>query len=86
MFELHYHPEWDIHFSKLDNSIRILIKKKINQLKLLSGARHLKHGLPYFVVGVNQYRIVFEEFENIRRIMFVGNHKQYEEWIHQIEI
>ena len=81
MFELDYADDWDFYFRKPDKSEREKTWKKIQQLKHLPSTRHLKHGLPYFVVETGQYRICFEEIGNIRRIMFAGNHKQYEKWI-----
>lgn len=80
MFELSFADDWDIYYSKLDNSIKEIIWKKIQQLKILEKPRHLEHGLNYFVVETGQYRICFEEKQNIRIIAFVGNHKQYEKW------
>jgi len=57
--------------------------KKIQQLKTLAKARHLKKGLPYFVVETGQYRICFKEEGNLRTIHFAGNHKQYQKWYKQ---
>lgn len=85
MFEVRFKVGWDENLSTFDFAIRKRIAKKIEQLQFLQSARHLKHGLPYFVVEVSQYRIIFEEAANVRKIMFVGNHKQYESWVHQFE-
>lgn len=82
LFELLFAEGWDEYFQKLDNSEKERIWKKIQQLKMLEKeARHLRHGLPFFVVETGQYRICFEEKEKNRRIMFAGNHKQYQKWI-----
>ena len=54
--------------------------KKVMALSSLSKARHLKHGLPFFVVEAGQYRISFEQRKNMRIIVFAGTHKQYERW------
>lgn len=80
MFELDFADGWDIHFSKLDNSERERIWKKIQQLKFLAKVRHLKKGLPFFVVETGQYRVCFEQKQKTRMVVFAGNHKQYEEW------
>ena len=82
MFELRYADGWDRHFSKFDNSVKQRIWKKIRQIKTLTNPRHLKHGEPFFVEEAGQYRICFEETgPAARRIIFAGNHKQYEKWL-----
>lgn len=50
------------------------------QLKKAAKARHLRHGLPFFVVESGQLRVCFEEDRRKRIIVFAGNHKQYEKW------
>ena len=57
-----------------------MIWKRIQRLKADEKARHLKRGLPYFVIDVGQYRIGFIEEKGTRTIAFVGNHKQYQKW------
>ncbi len=78
--EICFGQDWDEYFNKLDNPIKERIWKKIQQLKHLTKTRHLKHGLPFFVIESGQYRICFEEIEEKRIIRFAGNHKQYEKW------
>ncbi len=81
MFRLEYHPDWGIYYSKLDKSGKEKIWKKIQQLKSREKkGRHLKHGTPYFVEEMGQYRVCYEEEGDLRTIMFAGNHKQYEKW------
>lgn len=80
MFEIAFAEGWDIFYSKMDRSWQKKIWKKIEKLKEKISARHLKHGLPFFVVESGQDRICFEESEKKRIIMFAGNHKQYEQW------
>jgi mRNA-degrading endonuclease RelE of RelBE toxin-antitoxin system len=80
MFEIIYADDWDKYFKKMNKELQIKIWKKIQQLKELEGIRHLKKGLPYFVVETNQYRITFKQENNKRIIYFAGNHKQYEKW------
>ena len=80
MFELSFSEDWDKFFKKMDKESREKIWKKIQQLKELQTARHLKKGLPYFVLETGQYRICFIEKQNKRTIAFAGNHKQYEKW------
>lgn len=81
LFELSFAEEWDEYFKKLDKPEKQKIWAKIQQLKTLQSARHLRHGLPFFVVESGQYRICFEEKNNSRIIMFAGTHKQYEKWL-----
>lgn len=81
LFELRFAEGWERHFSKFDNSIKERIWKKIQQIKVLTNPRHLGHGEPFFVEEAGQFRICFEQTApTIRRIVFVGNHKQYEKW------
>lgn len=70
-------------FLKLDNSVRERIGKKLKQLELEeSNSRHLEHGVPVFVEEVGQYRIVFKKREELKqkRVVFIGDHKEYEKW------
>lgn len=83
MFTLYYAEDWDRFFSKLDNSEKIIVRKKISQLETLQSQRHLKHGLPYFVSATGQYRVTYEESGNVRKVLFAGNHKQYEKWLQE---
>lgn len=80
LFELVYADGWDAFYSKMDASEKERIWKKIQQLKTLGKARHLKKGLPYFVVESGQYRVCFKEDGVKRTVFFAGNHKQYEKW------
>ena len=86
VFELTYQEGWDYYFSKMDKSIQQQIWKKIQQLETLQkSSRHLHHGLPFFVIETGQYRICYKETEQNRKIMFAGNHKQYEKWYKTIK-
>jgi mRNA-degrading endonuclease RelE of RelBE toxin-antitoxin system len=80
MFEVEFTDGWDEYFSKLDKPCKERVWKRIQKLKGLVRARHLKHGLPFFVLEAGQYRIGYEEILNLRRVCFVGTHKQYEKW------
>ena len=83
LFYLEYAVGWDKFFAKMDKAQQERIWKKIQSLKTRLGARHLKKGLPFFVVETGQYRICFEEKEKVRLVMFAGTHKQYEKWLSQ---
>jgi hypothetical protein len=61
LFELSFAEGWNKYFNKLDNSEQQKIWKKIQKIKTLEKIRHLKYGLPLFVIETNQYRICFEE-------------------------
>jgi N-methylhydantoinase B/oxoprolinase/acetone carboxylase alpha subunit len=80
LFELFFADGWDKHYRKLDNAAKERMWGKIQHLKTMQAARHLKHGLPFFVVEACQYRICFEEKQNKRTVVFAGTHKQYEKW------
>ncbi|MDO8537571.1 MAG: hypothetical protein Q7S21_01680 [archaeon] len=75
-------PGWDINFSKMDNSIQQIIWKKIQKQKEETQTRHLRFGVEFYVIESGQYRIAIKiiEEEKIKKIHFVGNHKQYEKW------
>jgi mRNA-degrading endonuclease RelE of RelBE toxin-antitoxin system len=80
MFEVVLDTEAEEQFNLLDKTQKERFGKKISKLQELIKTRHLKHGLPFFVVEVGQYRICFEQQQNLRKIRFVGTHKQYEDW------
>jgi mRNA-degrading endonuclease RelE of RelBE toxin-antitoxin system len=81
-YDLRYEPDWDRHFSKLDSSVQTIILKKIRQLRQAIVGRHFCHGLPLFVEEVGGYRITYrsDDIARIRKVVFVGDHKQYEKW------
>ncbi|MCX6777880.1 MAG: hypothetical protein NT157_03260 [Candidatus Micrarchaeota archaeon] len=81
-YELDFAKGWDVYFRNFDKSVQLRITKKVLQLAGPLSGRHLRFGLPFFVEEVGSYRIVFEIFESERkkRIVFVGNHKQYVKW------
>ncbi|MEW5955732.1 MAG: hypothetical protein AB1626_04330 [Candidatus Micrarchaeota archaeon] len=70
-------------FYNLDKSIQERIVKKLKQLERDGlPSRHLQHGVPVFVEEVGQYRIVFKLRQDLKqkRVVFIGDHKQYEKW------
>ena len=85
LFELGFADDWDIPYSKMDAAQKERVWKKIQHLKMLQKARHLKRDLPYFVVETGQYRVAFKEKGKKRTIHFAGNPKQYEKWYKQFE-
>ncbi|MFH0817291.1 MAG: hypothetical protein V1909_01520 [Candidatus Micrarchaeota archaeon] len=82
LYTLDFADDWDVYFKRFDKSVQGKITKKILHLKQPHSSRHMKHGLPFLVEDVGGYRIVFIviEKEMMKRIEFVGTHKQYEKW------
>ncbi|MBI5226806.1 hypothetical protein HY994_06280 [Candidatus Micrarchaeota archaeon] len=80
-WRLEYKTGWDDQFHGFDNSVRIQILKKLQQMKQPLSGRGL-HGSHFLVEEVGQYRIAFEQDRDarIKFIHFIGTHKQYEEW------
>jgi len=76
-------PKWDNYFADLSHVIKLRVLKKIQQILANPLKRHLKHGLPYFVEEVGQYRVVYkiDYLENAVKFYFVGDHKEYEKWL-----
>ena len=82
-YEIEFHPDWDRYFSKLDNSMKQRVAKKIVQLQGDATSRHLKQGLPFYVSEIGQYRLCYsiDEEKKIKTLHFVGDHKEYEKWL-----
>ncbi len=78
---LEFIPGWDEHFKKFDQPIKEQILKKFEHMKQPLQARGL-HSSIFLVEEAGQYRIAFKiDFDNrVKKIQFVGNHKQYEKW------
>ncbi len=75
-------------FLSLDGAIRERIGKKLMQLcRDDLGARHLRHGSPHSVAEVGQHRIAYKIREDlkVKRVNFIGDHKQYEAWYREQE-
>lgn len=81
-YRVEFMQGWDVHFNEFDISIREQILKKIIKQQFETSARHLKHGVDFYVLEAGQYRVAMQikESEKIKEIHFVGNHKQYEKW------
>jgi mRNA-degrading endonuclease RelE of RelBE toxin-antitoxin system len=81
-----FHEEARRKIFALDHSVRKLILKKIARMKTEPAGKHLRHGLPYFIAEVGQYRIAYEvdEAEKKKIIQFVGDHKEYAEWYRSV--
>ncbi len=86
-WKLEFKEGWDVHFKKFDKSIQTKIIKKFEQMKLPLQGRGL-HSSRYRIEEVGGYRIAYIEDSalNIKRIHFVGDHKQYEQWYSKLLI
>ncbi|MBI5224279.1 hypothetical protein HY989_00235 [Candidatus Micrarchaeota archaeon] len=80
-WRLEFRIGWDLHFKEFDKSVRDGIIKKFDQMKSPIVGRGL-HSSRYLVEEVGGYRIAYiaDELTNTKKIHFVGNHKQYEQW------
>lgn len=82
MYASEFDEDWVLHFDRLDNSVKIKIAKKVNNILGYPYKRHLKKSAKFFVTEVSQYRIVYSVFEDDKKVRFyfVGKHKDYENW------
>lgn len=82
MFSIEFDPRWEEYYSSLPPDIKPRVWKKILQIQAGLPGRHLQHGIPIFVEEVGQYRICYMEDKNnkIRKIYYVGKHKEYDKW------
>lgn len=76
---LTYTDEFSYGLEKLDNSISINVIKKIKQSMIERNFKKLKH-FNVSILKVGQYRVGFLDKEDKRILLFVGTHKEYEEW------
>jgi mRNA-degrading endonuclease RelE of RelBE toxin-antitoxin system len=74
-----YTDEFSYELEKLDNSISIHVIKKIKQSMVERNFKKLKH-FNVNILKVGQYRVGFLDKEEKRILLFVGTHKEYEEW------
>ena len=80
-YEVSFEEDAERMLGKMDKSVRQRILKKAIQLENDGSiSRHLRHGVPCFVEEVGGYRIAFVIKEKQKRILFVGDHKQYVRW------
>jgi len=74
------------NLSRLDKSVREAVCKRLHRLELDDfEPRHLKHGVPFFVEEVGQYRICFKIRYELgeKRVYFIGDHDAYGKWLAQ---
>jgi len=85
-WKLVFVPDWDRYFKKFDKSEQKRILKKLDQMKQPLIARGL-HSSPYQVEETGQYRIALkiDEENRLKKIHFIGNHKQYEKWYKSVK-
>ena len=84
MYKADFDLGWPRHFQPLDQGIKERVTKKIGKILEYPNRRHLKKSA-FFVDEVEQHRIVYSVFEDIKlvRFYFVGTHKEYEKWYSQ---
>ena len=84
-YSLTFHEKWDRYFQDLDQSVQKRLFKRILRLQGKTPARHLRHGLPYFVLESGQYRICFTRDEKKKevKLFFAGTHTDYKRWIRE---
>ncbi|MCX6777513.1 MAG: type II toxin-antitoxin system HigB family toxin [Candidatus Micrarchaeota archaeon] len=82
-YALEFAHGWEAYFEKLDKSMRDRVWKKIQQLKKIESARHLRQGSDFYVSEIGQYRLCYkiDEKRRVKTIHFVGDHKEYEKWV-----
>jgi len=80
-WKIEFIPGWDMHFKKFDKGIQQQILKKFEQMEQPLQSRGL-HSSRFQVEEIGQYRIALkiDKESRIKKIQFVGNHKQYEKW------
>jgi mRNA-degrading endonuclease RelE of RelBE toxin-antitoxin system len=81
VWEITFDEDWEKYWEQLPREQHQRITKKLLELKEEKKFRHLKLGKPHFVIEIGQYRVCFTEDGNTRRLMFVGDHKEYEKWL-----
>ena len=80
-YSLDFKPGWDRHFQHFDKSVQQRIFVKFERMKQPLLGRGLRSSC-FQVEEVGGYRIAYIIHEDVRvkKIHFVGDHKQYEEW------
>jgi len=88
MHVLLYDEKWDLYFQDLSPDIQARPLKKLDRIREGLPGRHLRHGLPFFVEEVGQYRICYtqDEASRTRKIYFAGDHKQYGRWLREKQV
>ncbi len=82
-----FDEKWDEYFKDLPPDIKIRALKKLEKIKEGLPGRHLEHGVPIFVEEIGQYRICYtqDDIKKIRKVFFVGKHKDYEKWYKSVK-
>jgi mRNA-degrading endonuclease RelE of RelBE toxin-antitoxin system len=65
----------------MDKPLRERLIKRILRMRDEPPGRHLLRGFPFFVEEVGQYRIIYTVADDLKKIHFVGDHKEYERWL-----
>ncbi|MFH1588448.1 MAG: type II toxin-antitoxin system RelE/ParE family toxin [Candidatus Diapherotrites archaeon] len=85
IYKSFYDEDWPKYFSKLDNTLKERVVKKISKIIEFPKKRHLGKKAKFFVDEIGQHRIIYRVFDetNEIRFYFVGSHKEYEKWFKQ---
>ena len=84
MWEVLFDEDWLKYYRKTNDELKKRFLKKAKELKTDKKFKHLKHGLPYFVLELGKNgRVLFIEDEKskTRILVFIGDHKEYEKFI-----
>jgi len=86
MYLIDFHESARERLFRFDKSIRIRFYKKIDKMQVEPPGKHLKHGFPYFIEELGQYRIAYfcDEEKKSKLICFIGDHKEYEIWCREV--
>lgn len=85
-WKIEFKPGWDKHFQDFDKEVKERILKKIDKMEEPLPERGLVSSR-YCVEEVGQCRIAYikSEADRVKKIHFIGNHKQYERWYSHLE-
>lgn len=81
-YSVGFHEDAKKRLLALDFSVREKMLKRIARMQDEPTGRHLRRGVPFFVIEVGQYRIAYycDENKKEKEIYFVGDHKEYQKW------
>lgn len=71
MFKLIFKEKFDTSFSKLDNTLKTQVWKKIQQLKTQAPLGKKLIGNPYWSVHVGDYRIIYVLHQHTQEIEII---------------
>lgn len=85
MYTLDFDEDWPKYFKRVPKEIRERFLKRMKKYKQFPtpSFRHAKLGVHYFIDEIGQYRVCFvsDEEKKLRTFYFIGNHKDYEQFL-----